>query len=306
MKKLKTIILCFSVLLLLIPGIVFADEDPESPLGQEDPSSWYLYGNTSELSLNFWNNYILLPYIESEGTQYINTGINGKSNLKVDFYVSNFTASNDTYYGIFGSSNGSIGLSARYRFSTNNVFTLNFNNQTVNTNMLFSNYNIINILFDKNKLYVNNQLIETFSDNSFDSGYNMYIFDRNNSGSNYNKGKFRLYYFSIYDYTEVNDQSIGLIRSYYPARSKSGSVVGLYDAVNDVFYPSASANAFSLPQGSDFELSLSARILAFITSSLSWSGSILGFAASNPMILFFMAIGLAGAMFRWARRLVNF
>ena len=47
-------------------------------------------------------------------------------------------------------------------------------------------------------------------------------------------------------------------------------------------------------------------ITTYITQSIVWIGQILTFAASNDLILFFMAVGLAGAMFRWARRLVHF
>lgn len=47
-------------------------------------------------------------------------------------------------------------------------------------------------------------------------------------------------------------------------------------------------------------------ITTYITQSITWIGQILTFAASNDLILFFMAVGLAGAMFRWARRLVHF
>lgn len=48
------------------------------------------------------------------------------------------------------------------------------------------------------------------------------------------------------------------------------------------------------------------QITTFLTQALVWIGQILTFAVSQPLILFFMAVGLAGAMFRWARRLVHF
>lgn len=47
-------------------------------------------------------------------------------------------------------------------------------------------------------------------------------------------------------------------------------------------------------------------ITTYLTQAIVWIGSILTFAAANPLILFFMSVGLAGAMFRWARRLVHF
>lgn len=51
---------------------------------------------------------------------------------------------------------------------------------------------------------------------------------------------------------------------------------------------------------------LISQITTFLTQALVWIGQILTFAVSQPLILFFMAVGLAGAMFRWARRLVHF
>ena len=48
------------------------------------------------------------------------------------------------------------------------------------------------------------------------------------------------------------------------------------------------------------------QITTFLTQALVWIGQILTFAVGQPLILFFMAVGLAGAMFRWARRLVHF
>lgn len=52
--------------------------------------------------------------------------------------------------------------------------------------------------------------------------------------------------------------------------------------------------------------SLIEQITTFLTQALVWIGQILTFAVAQPLILFFMAVGLAGAMFRWARRLVHF
>lgn len=42
-----------------------------------------------------------------------------------------------------------------------------------------------------------------------------------------------------------------------------------------------------------------AQVLTFITSIYTW-------AVAEPLILFFIGLGLAGVMIRWARVLVNF
>lgn len=44
----------------------------------------------------------------------------------------------------------------------------------------------------------------------------------------------------------------------------------------------------------------------FITNSITWVGQVLTFALAQPIILFFMAVGLAGVMYRWARKIIHF
>lgn len=49
-----------------------------------------------------------------------------------------------------------------------------------------------------------------------------------------------------------------------------------------------------------------AQIGSLLTSITGWLTSVLAWALGEPLILFFLALGIAGAMFRWARRLVHF
>lgn len=45
---------------------------------------------------------------------------------------------------------------------------------------------------------------------------------------------------------------------------------------------------------------------SYLTEALSWIGSIFTWMITQPVILFFLAIGLAGVMFRWARSVMHF
>lgn len=47
-------------------------------------------------------------------------------------------------------------------------------------------------------------------------------------------------------------------------------------------------------------------ITIIMDSVIAWIPKILSMAISQPVILFFMAFGLVGALIRWARRLVHF
>lgn len=48
------------------------------------------------------------------------------------------------------------------------------------------------------------------------------------------------------------------------------------------------------------------QIGSLLTSITGWVTSIFTWAIAEPIILFFLALGIAGAMFRWARKLVHF
>ena len=48
------------------------------------------------------------------------------------------------------------------------------------------------------------------------------------------------------------------------------------------------------------------QITTLLASVTGWLTSILTWAVSEPLILFFIALGLVGVMIRWARVVVNF
>lgn len=48
------------------------------------------------------------------------------------------------------------------------------------------------------------------------------------------------------------------------------------------------------------------QIGSLLTSITGWLTSIYTWAVGEPLILFFIALGLVGVMIRWARVLVNF
>lgn len=48
------------------------------------------------------------------------------------------------------------------------------------------------------------------------------------------------------------------------------------------------------------------QIGSFLTSALGWMSQIFTWMIGEPVILLFLAIGLAGVMFRWARSVMHF
>lgn len=174
-----------------------------------------------------------LEYIESTGTQYIDTGIKASKNLKVEADINITTASgwvmilgdytsgsyfswwrkDTTMYAYYGSNNKTLAEQTGKRKyvanNTNNVWSIDSSNITVSPNS------------------------SDFSKN----GGNLYLFSVNNGG-NYNKASMKLYSCKIYN-------NGTLVRDFIPAKRTSDSKCGLWDRVNKVFYSNAGTGTFT-------------------------------------------------------------
>lgn len=302
MRK-RILILCSLIGLLLVGfrSDIYAEED--SP----DISSSTSIITSAALDQYFYDNYDLLPYIQSNGQQYINTGVNTTSELKIDFSFSDIVFyDNQTWYDFIYSFNS---MNLRYGFILNHVAertNFYFLNNIGNYNFNPIEYNIYNVSLDKNKCYINSSLIKTLEYNSFDLHRNLLFLAGNDNSNNLeNYISCKLYKLSIYDYS-ANEGEGALVRDYYPARSKASGIIGLYDAVNKTFVTTSGSVPFDSPTGDATALSLGANITQFLSGSLSWIGAIFEGINEMPIIWVFIAIGLAGVMFRWGRRLVHF
>ena len=116
MKK-KLLILSASIGLILacFPFTLCAEEDPESDLGVSAPYSSYT------LDDYFYQNYDILPYIESTGSQYINTGINGSSELCISFRISDISSNSTGWNYITGVRQTNKDLALNYSVTNSNI-----------------------------------------------------------------------------------------------------------------------------------------------------------------------------------------
>lgn len=175
--------------------------------------------------------YTQLEYIQSSGSQYINTGFKPNQDTKISITV-DFPLSGTTWlYGSRTSANSnSLGFlcesGSRYRFD----YASSTNALTVKPTGKFTIYS------DKNKCYINGELVLTATYTTFSSPVNMYIFNNNNNGSLSGGSSAKLYNCSIYD-------NGVLIRNFIPCKNASGTV-GLYDSVNNQFYQNAGSGTF--------------------------------------------------------------
>ena len=185
--------------------------------------------------------YTQLEYIESTGTQYIDTGIKANLNTKaiLDFQLSNYNnrgailgsrVDQNTNAFIIGSNSGEF-VNTTYPFAQ-------FDNVTPTSVKSLPNFDLNRHIFELSSdgFYIDRTLYLTYSNpTSFSTQENIVLFARYSSG--------RLVYgaFKAYSLKLYNNNT--LVRDFVPAKNSSG-VVGMYDTVNDVFYENKGSGEF--------------------------------------------------------------
>lgn len=207
--------------------------------------------------------YIKLDYIQSSGTQYINTGFTPKGNSRVVMDFENmlipadaaalFGARTDTEKNVFG-----------MWFDTTAVQP-HYGNVTYNTNPIaVASYNVRQI-YDLNKgVATVGGTSVTFNQLTFNSGCNLTLLAINTNGTvDERRASGKLYSAKIYD-------NGTLVRDFIPCKNASGTI-GLWDNVNSVFYANAGTGTFStgtkhktLIDGTGYEIK-SGRVLIAVT-----------------------------------------
>lgn len=177
--------------------------------------------------------YTELEYIQSSGTQYIDTGFKPNQDTRV---VTKFDMlqTDTAWRKLWGSGSGSYNLDfALWNDGTTKLqsyYGTKTNNTVPITDML------LDIDANKNIWKYSGETI-TFDKNNFTCAYSMYIFNLNkDNNSNYLPGMMKLYLFKIYD----NDV---LVRDFIPCKNSSGTI-GLYDSVNNQFYQNVGTGTF--------------------------------------------------------------
>lgn len=196
-----------------------------------------------------WVNQARLPsayqeveYIQSSGTQYIDTWIKPTNNTKIvsKLYMTSWAyqilcwVGRAWYYQsmsiyIDGTKYNYIG---RWRSSSSG-------NSTVSSSVIATG--TTPHIFESSQsggFYIDWTKIWTFTSYSFTESYNMYLFGWNNYWSARDLSSGAIYYFKIYE-------SWTLVRDFIPCYRKSDSVIGLYDLVNNQFYTNSWTGTFT-------------------------------------------------------------
>ncbi len=173
-----------------------------------------------------------LEYLESTGTQYIDTGIIGKSgqsSLAKFMYneVSNNT-SIDYDHALLGCRN----VNTRFYFYLNSYDGVSkfligysnyyFSNIKTEKETLYEAETILNV--NQQKLIVNNNVYEVNNGDIINTNLNMYVFALNHNNNPISFSKVNLYYLKVYD-------SSILVRDYIPVLDKNNRPC-LFDKVS--------------------------------------------------------------------------
>jgi hypothetical protein len=195
------------------------------------------------------NNPTFIDYIESSGTQYIDTGFKPNNNTSIEmkvlipnsrtgqqtrfFEVRNNANEVKEAFGILSFDDSNKLLQFRYNTSTNG----SLNNAQLATDTEYV------IRTDKNKMYVNDVLKIEQTTSTFQVNYNLLLFgfvSPSLIGSDI--GIYRLYYFKIYD-------NGTLVHDFKPCKNTRG-VYCMYDSVTNRYYYNQGTGEF---RGNDWQ-----------------------------------------------------
>lgn len=176
-----------------------------------------------------------LAYIQSGGTQYIDTGFKPNNNTKVIAEVQ-FATAPTTHSCIFGVRNANAQqFWCYYRYDGNGYVIRYASGSASDKKVSCAATDRAQITMDKNVLTVNGASV-THADGTFQATHNMYLFAANNAGSLQYPGSFKLYSCKIYD-------NGVLVRDFVPCISHA-NVVCLYDLVEGKFYTNLGPGLF--------------------------------------------------------------
>ena len=190
------------------------------------------------------NEYQEVEYIESTGTQYIDTGYcpyktktevkfkyTGSSNVSGVYILASWT-SNNRYYPV--AYTGTINGTTYNQFRTadkNNIYT----------NLGAYNSEVHSVIYndEENKVYFDNILKTTVTDLDTPNTNSIYLFAMHGSTGAENSSSCRIFSVKLMD--KITNT---IARNFIPCYRKSDNEIGMYDLVSNQFYTNAGTGVF--------------------------------------------------------------
>ena len=177
-----------------------------------------------------------VDYVESDGTIFVDTGVEGKSGTKADVKLM-FKESADK--GFLDSRKGDSRFYLIHNGSNNNVFYIGYGKaQSFNPCAINTIYEVQSELsVGKQEVTVNGVQKWTTGQtttyinpqDNIDTGYNLYLFAMDQDGAPTYNGKARLYYLKLYQ-GNADGSNMQLVRNFKPVQLSNG-LVALWDFV---------------------------------------------------------------------------
>ena len=176
--------------------------------------------------------YTKLDYIESSGTQYINTGFKPNQNTRCVIDIENLSSAQASFFGARASQ-----TAASFTYFSLTATTGRSDYGASKQSMSFTN-TVGRYTVDQNKnVCTANGVTATGTANTFQLTNNLYLMAVNQANAAMQNAKMKLYSAKIYD-------NGTLVRDFIPCKNASGAI-GLWDNVNSVFYANAGTGTFS-------------------------------------------------------------
>lgn len=179
--------------------------------------------------------YTQVEYIQSSGTQYIDTGFKPDQNTMIEADIAYLGTAGDNIAGVRNSSSDAINRFGLITFGSAKKIGAFFRDSSIQAITLDNKKHKYNL--SKNGLYVDFILYGSSNSGSFACSYNYILFGFNNGSNGIVYTKSRVYACKIYN-------SGTLVRNLIPAKNSSGTI-GLYDLVNNAFYTNAGSGTFT-------------------------------------------------------------
>lgn len=208
--------------------------NPDGEAGLYDTVNSKFYGNAGTgvffagpRRVKFPNGYKQLEYIQSSGTQYVDTNVKPTQAFLLDIFIQTLQTTS-----------GGIAVSDQ-TWGTNGFGVwcnaAAFGSQTKQSLSLHNDAPIV-IKLSQSGLFLNGSSIWTVNSETFTVPANMYLFALNRNGVISEKLTGKLYSCKLYD-------NATLIRDFVPCSNPLGDI-GLYDLVNSKFYTNAGTGVF--------------------------------------------------------------
>ena len=204
-------------------------------VNDKDISNSFVYNKNGKYSITE-TNYTKIEYLESTGTQYIDSGVILPFTVEIKAKYNNFNIVSETEATLFGNQNARSPYNSTFvRYSSKSNNGAKCSNRYIINSKIINDLNIhtyrLSCFKNDGKFYLDNILKGTISSNVDLISYSIYLFATNNAGTAFHHMQGRIYYVKFY--SDVNGTV--LIHDFIPVLDKNG-VASLYDKVEGKFY----------------------------------------------------------------------